>query len=138
MLRSATILGLMSLCVGVLAGCGGGEKGPTLYKIDGTVTWEGKPVPEGDVAIIPVETGGTSGGGKIVDGKFSVQVSSGRKKIEITAMRDVPGKFSEVNPGEKVQIREQYLPAKYNSASELELNVKAEGKNDPVSLELVP
>lgn len=51
-----------------LAGCGGDEV--RRYDISGTVTFQGKPIPEGNIAFEPVE--GDIGGGYafIRDGKF--------------------------------------------------------------------
>lgn len=60
-----------------------------------------------------------------MDGKYSLEATPGRKRVEVTAMRDVPGKFSEANPGEKVPVREQYIPKKFNADSKLEFEVKA-------------
>jgi len=116
--------------MGFLVGCGQSPTGPKLEKVTGKVTFKGEPVKEGDISVIPIGPGGSSAGGKIVDGQFQLEVTAGKKKVEITAMRDVPGKFREDNPGEKMQVREQFIPAKYNAKSELELEVKSDASNE--------
>ncbi len=120
----------LALVLGMAAGCGQAPTGPKLAKVTGKVTFKGEPVKEGDIEVTPLDAGGTSAGAKIVDGQFHFEISPGKKKVAITAMRDVPGKFREDNPGEKLQVREQFIPSKYNAKSELELEVKADGPNE--------
>jgi hypothetical protein len=129
MLRRA----ILTILLGALAsaGCGSAPTGPKLERVTGKVTFKGEPVKEGDITIVPVGEG-TSGGGKIVDGHFSLEVSAGKKIVKIEALRDVPGKFREDNPGEKVQVREQFIPEQFNAKSKLELDVTADGPNDKV------
>lgn len=122
---------LLSLISISFAGCGGQPAGPKLETVTGKVTFDGQSVTEGDITVTPLDPGGRSAGAKIVDGAFTLQTDVGKKKVEITAMRDVPGKFREDNPGEKVQVREQFIPKQYNEKSELTLDVKA-GPNEPV------
>lgn len=122
---------LLSLISLSFAGCGGKPEGPKLETVTGKVTFDGQPLKEGDVTVTPLDPGGRSAGAKIVDGAFTLQTDVGKKKVEIMAMRDVPGKFREDNPGEKVQVREQFIPKQYNEKSDLTLDVKV-GPNDPV------
>jgi hypothetical protein len=49
--------------------------------------------------------------------------------VEITASREVPGQFREDNPGERVAVKEQFIPAKYNSESTLKLEIKPDVKD---------
>jgi hypothetical protein len=65
------------LSVGILlawcAGCG--EQGPPRYKLSGTVTFEGEPVPRGSVILEPDPAEGNKGPSvtaEIRDGKYSV------------------------------------------------------------------
>lgn len=62
--------------------------------------------------------------GDITDGQFTIKSQPGRKQVEITAHRET-GEFDESNPGEKIPLREQYIPARYNSETTLEEEVQA-------------
>ena len=118
-----------SLAAVVSAGCGSAPSGPKLERVTGKVVFKGEPVKEGDITLVPVGEG-TSAGGKIVDGNFSLEVGAGKKTVKIEALRDVPGKFREDNPGEKVQVREQFIPEQYNVKSKLEWDVTPGGPNE--------
>lgn len=48
-------------------GCGG--SGPANYKVSGTITYKGQPIPEGEVFLRPVG-GGPGGFGFIKNGKY--------------------------------------------------------------------
>lgn len=113
---------LVALCL-VTIGCGGGSD---KQSVSGTVTFDGQPVPEGEIIFRPADNKGQSDAGRINDGKFSFQSTPGAKKVSITGMRDVPGKFDDSNPGSpKTPVRESFIPEKYNSRTELTAEVGA-------------
>lgn len=127
---------LSAACLANLIGCGGGtQDGPRTYQIVGTVLYTGEPLKEAEL-LVKTTDGKHATGAKITDGKFQVRVPAGTSIVEITAMRDVPGEFREENPGERVAVREQYIPAKYNTESTLKLDVTPTTKD--VKFELVP
>ena len=67
--RGAAVVGLV-LGLAALAGCGSEEK---LYRVSGTVTYNGKPIPKGLIFFDPDGTKGTAGGqgfANIIDGKY--------------------------------------------------------------------
>lgn len=121
---------LMSFC----AGCDQGG-GVTRCAVEGKVTLDGAPVEEGSIAFIP--TGGTEGptaGGQIQNGQYSVPSAKGpvvgRYRVEIRAPRKT-GKMIQnpmAEPGTMVEEIAEGAPAKYNSESTLEEEIKA-GKN---------
>jgi hypothetical protein len=86
--------------------------------VSGTVAFDGKPMPDGYVIFTP-EGGGTPAAGPISDGKFSFMASPGNHRVEIEASQFVGPK----NPIMGLQPREQYVPARYNSASTLQREV---------------
>ena len=64
---------LLSLVL-FLAGCGGEKR----YDLSGTVTYKGKPVPEGYIVFEPDTSKGNTGGpsrAKIIDGKYDTSSS---------------------------------------------------------------
>lgn len=123
---------LATLCVAfvlvIASGCG--ESGPETVKITGAVSLDGTPIPEGDI-LFRDATGSTgSCAAKITDGVYEMDSTLGAKKVEIRAMRDVPGKMDESNPGESVPMREMYIPKKYNTDSELTADVSEASQVD--------
>ncbi|NLY01575.1 MAG: hypothetical protein GXY83_36265 [Rhodopirellula sp.] len=119
-----TGFGLILLLVGslVLAGCGG-SGGPSTYGVSGTVTFDGKPLPEGDIIFRDPAGQSPSAAGRITDGKYAFESTAGKKDVIIKAVGEVPGKFDESNPGEKVPVVEQYLPDRYNDKTTLSAEV---------------
>ena len=119
---------VLSMLLGTLClfGCGSGKEGPALYPVAGEVTLNGTPLPEGDIIFRPADGSGHSYAGKIVDGKFTVEVEAGKKTVEITARQEIPGKTREDNPGEIVTETQQVVPEKYNVNTELTADVSAD------------
>lgn len=129
-MKSACRLILLLGCSLALAACGG-PAGPATYDVSGTVTLDGAPLSEGQIAFRAADGQGQSYGGKIENGAYAFECAPGKKKVSITASREVPGKFDEQNPGEKVPLIEQYIPAQYNEETTLEAEVtKSEGNFD--------
>src|SRR5258708_2386637 len=46
----------------VVAGCGGSSVRPTMGRVHGTVSYEGKPLDKGRITFTPVSSDGISGG----------------------------------------------------------------------------
>jgi hypothetical protein len=115
----------------MLVGCGGGGDGPDRVPISGTVTFDGSPLPTGEIRFVPADGSGQAEATAIMDGKFSAEVTPGSKRVEITASREDPANMVEsaVNPGQKEPTFVQYIPESYNATSTLTAEVKAEGEN---------
>lgn len=114
-----------------LAGCGGGETGPVRYPVTGTAAFDGTPIPDGDIQFIPVDGQGPTDAGKIVSGKYTLETTAGKKKVAIQATRE--GKEmveSGIEPGKMEPVREDYIPAKYNTSTELTAEVSKAGPNN--------
>lgn len=64
---------LLVLLAGVgMVGCG--QQGPRRYDLFGQVTYEGKPVPMGEISLDPAERGVGGGFAPITDGRFDTSV----------------------------------------------------------------
>jgi hypothetical protein len=123
------LLALAGCLPALLAGCGDSKR----QGIEGTVTFDGKPLEKGYVAFTP-QPGTTSptAGAEIKDGRFSIGAAEGvfvgKFRVEIIATRPsnkTVRNFRGVFPN----VDEQFLPARYNSESELSVDVKSNGRN---------
>ena len=109
------------------AGCGGSGVGSQKVIISGVVTYDGKPIANGELRSYPIEgTKGAVSGGPIRDGAYVAQgkggVPIGKHRVEIQAFR--PAKGHESNPeGGPV---DQYLPARFNESSKLTEEITTE------------
>jgi hypothetical protein len=116
----------------LFVGCA--PSGPPMHTVTGTVTFDGQPVAVGDITFRDAAGQTRSYAGKIVNGAYSFESSPGSKIVEITAMREVPGKVDTSNPGEEVPLREQYIPASYNTETTLTADISADSKTADFSL----
>jgi len=104
-----------------MAGCGG-EAGPTT--VSGIVKVDGQPLAKGAISFAPVDGQSTTSGGAITDGAYSVKVPKGMQKVSISAPK-VTGtrKLYDTPDSPTMEITEEALPAKFNTATELTLDV---------------
>lgn len=127
---------VVSLTIAIAAcGCGGDDP-LRRYSVSGTATFDGQPLPEGDIVFLPTDGKARPEGGAIKNGAFTVDMVPGKKRVEIRASRENPGKLidSMLEPGKKVPAREDYIPAKYNDKSELTADVTS--STPPLKFEL--
>lgn len=118
----------VSLVCLALVGCGGGATGPDEHVVSGEVTFKGEPVENGRILFRQTEGSQQAFSGEINKGAYSLKTAPGKMHIEITASRIIPGKFDNSN-GTPEPVGEMYIPAKYNSKSELTAEVVAGQKN---------
>ncbi|TWT59328.1 hypothetical protein [Rubinisphaera italica] len=141
MSKSLSLLILISIS---LSGCGGGGDGPSRASVEGQVTFSGEPVQSGFIQFIPQQ--GDEGAPvklTIKDGKYDTSsdpldnrgIPLATCRVEITATRDT-GKQIKNMMGEMEPESEQYIPAKYNTDSELQTEITSD--TDEVNYELVP
>jgi hypothetical protein len=120
-----------ALVAASFGGCGG-NGGPERVVVSGVVTYNGKPIPDGAILFSPT-TALPTVGGVIVNGKYKVDglggVPVGTHKVQFEAFRTVPmpGK-DQVRPGFGDTLRRQYLPAKLNADSELQMTIPPGGR----------
>jgi hypothetical protein len=68
---------------------------------------------------------------RIVDGRYSTEVTAGDWTVNIQAVRET----GPVNPVLREAPREQFIPAKYNGESKLQMTVPSEQKEFNYDLE---
>jgi hypothetical protein len=101
-------------------GCSSGEK---TYPVSGTVTFDGKEIESGSITFDAADGGPGSFSAGIRDGKYELRCTAGKKKVSVMAYRPVG------DPDAATPNRENYIPTRYNSRTELEADVEPGGRN---------
>jgi hypothetical protein len=120
-----SIVLLLGICC--LAGCG--DRGPDRVVVSGTVTFNGKPLPHGNIRFMPTGDSAVPMAGTIVrDGVYKVErhggVPVGAYKIEIEAYQVDKRHTNPDSPMARGAPRIQYLPKRYNANSELTITIE--------------
>lgn len=124
-----TSLALVVCLVFGSLGCSSSTSGPDMHVVQGTVTFDGKPVETGRILFRQTEGDGRAYSTEIVEGSYKLEVKEGPSEVAITASRLIPGKFDHSN-GTPEQMGEMYIPAKYNRKTELNAMVQSGGENE--------
>lgn len=122
------------LTVSLLIGCG--DAGPERVIVAGTVAFNGKPLPSGMILFVPtVDSSVPASGASIVDGRYKIDgrggAAVGSYRVQIEAFREKSGNepavvSRDVHRGKQI---DQYLPARYNARTELQVTVES-GKRE--------
>lgn len=129
------VCALLAACI---VGCGGGA----ACSLSGQVTFDGQPIPDGNIRLNPIEgTPGVGGATKIVDGAYEIAegdgMLAGKHEVLISATRGtgrmVRAENLDGGPSQTEHI-EQYIPARYNHDTELELELKPGENTENFSL----
>lgn len=110
----------------VLTGCLRGTDGVDRVVVRGTVTYNGKPVKDGNIRFVPQHGAKAPvSGGSIVNGQYEIGmrggVPVGKHHVEITSFRKLPKRYADAPEG--MVPKEQLLPKKYNTETELEQEI---------------
>ena len=116
-------LGFLLVFLPLLAGCSSSP--PGTYSVSGTVTFNEKPLPEGNILFSNADGTGVPAAGVIRNGKFRINATPGKKQVAIFATR----KVGEVDPVMGARQREMYIPKRYNDETMLTAEVTPGGKN---------
>ena len=120
------------LLAATLVGCG--DASDNSVPVSGNVTLDGAPLPSGTLTLTPTDGVGPSAGAQITDGHYETKAVPGPKQVTIIAQREKAGGTAAANP-HAGPATEQYLPAKYNTATELKTDVPTDG-SDQVNFDL--
>lgn len=135
------VLSLLVVIFVVASGCGG-QKGPPTIPVSGTVKLDGEPIAKGEIIFKDFAGKEKASAGPIKDGKFSFPSTFGKKKVEISAQKEVksnkkhiggiPGDpISDTNPSNEMV---EMFPPKYNTQTELTVEVDAQNTTFPFDL----
>ncbi|WP_233215799.1 hypothetical protein [Rhodopirellula bahusiensis] len=121
----ACSIGLTALSL-TFAGCSGGSD-LDLQPVTGTVTFDGKLIENGRIQFRSVSGGRRSFSAAIEAGEYAMETATGPMTVEVRASRLIEGKFDTSNPDELTPKGEMYIPQKYNSRTELTVDVPSGG-----------
>lgn len=114
--------------------CAGCEQ-PNTGAVTGKVVVDGVPAENGSIAFYPLAGKSFTAGSEIADGRYSAQVPLGRCRVEIRVSKIVGEQKLYDSADSPVQpVMEEMLPALYNTASELEIDVVAGGNEHDFEL----
>lgn len=142
--RLVGLLAIMSLFS--LAGCSGDRTEPfkNLVPVSGTITYDGELLEHGIVSFAPLDPGGQSATGKIVDGKFTMQttvsapgVVAGKYQVMVDATETLETTPSN-NPAELYAKPKNLIPARYSNAKTSGLEIEVVSGMSPPTWNLEP
>jgi len=134
MLKSVAGVGFLMITLILQVGCG--PSGPEIARVQGTVTMDGKPLPNAIIMFVPVG-GRPSVSETDANGKYVLEFSGGRKgaipginRVEINT-----GRLAYEKDGKNYPAVKESVPVQYNRLTTLEFNVEA-GKNNTADFAL--
>lgn len=109
----------------IVTGCG--NQGPPRVAVQGTVQFDGKPVPDGSIRFIPLEgTPGPESAAAIVDGKYLLDEDTGppigKLRVEIRQGATIPPGLTNDHSAalpKKYQLPQNKIPPQFNDRSSL-------------------
>jgi hypothetical protein len=123
----------VAACVAALLSIVGCSGAPEQVGVSGKVTFDGTPVEDGQIEFEPQGAGGRMAFAMISGGQYATAqergIQPGKYLVRITASRPT-GKAAEqdsFNRDATAVVNEQFIPAKYNSASDLQIEIGAAG-----------
>jgi hypothetical protein len=123
----------VSLCLTVLAsaGCGSPDQASPRVQLSGVVTLDGAPLESGQIMFVPKDGKlQPTGAGISAGGKFSAAVAPGAMQVEIRSPKITGSRKAYDTPDSPMlDITEEQIPSRYNTKSELTIDV-VEGQND--------
>jgi hypothetical protein len=117
----------IALAAALAAGCADDGKAT----VSGRVLLDGKPLERGTIGFLPADGQAPSAAARIEDGSYVAEVAPGPKKVEILGFRVVgQEKHDPRDPSSPmVDVTEQFLPDRYNKATELTCEI-ADSRGD--------
>ena len=123
--------------LGFFLGCGDNGR----LSVQGKVTVDGTPVENGYIYLTPLPgTDGPTTGAKIIDGSYKVApgkgVFQGSFEVAIKVWEESKKMTEDFATGEKTKGIQQTLPPKFNTKTELTVDIKAGKDSYDFNLEL--
>lgn len=100
--------------------------------ISGEITFDGKPLPSGEMSLRPFDSG-PSAAGRIEDGRFVLPANKGpmpgKYLVRIESMQPTGKTVTLSGTSLQVEEMEQVVPDDYNAGSQLVIEVTGDGEN---------
>ncbi|CAN5285486.1 hypothetical protein BH11PLA2_BH11PLA2_10330 [soil metagenome] len=109
MIGSNARRGLLIIGIVASAGCNLGEPTGT---VSGTITLDGKPVPDGLIRFVPADGNSQPGDSFITNGQYQLTMTIGDKKVEILSLKANGAAVDTASQGKGTSV--QLIPEKYN------------------------
>jgi hypothetical protein len=115
----------------IISGC---DSLSRRMRMRGEVSYAGEPVEDGAILLSPIEgTAGHATGGPIRQGRYDIAakdapVGGGTYRVDITGLR-LSGRHIKTPEG-VMHVRDQYIPAAYNSQSSLRVTISSEASGN--------
>jgi len=125
-MRTPLVCAAALTCLSLLTGCGGSD----LCPVSGTVTLKGQNLDQGTITFVSAGGDGAQASVGITNGQYALDEAKGLKPGKYRVSIDSPdGKTpdpsSDAAPGPSGNFSSvNRIPAKYNTASQLEVEVK--------------
>lgn len=116
--------GILVFATAALLAFTGCSESTTHGTVQGTVTLDGEPLPEGVVRFVPTDRSTGTASAAITNGEYSATVPIGLNRLEFSAPK-VTGKqkMYETPDSPTVDVVTELIPERYNLQSELQLQV---------------
>lgn len=118
---------VLSLLFLNLLGCGS-----SLVSVSGQVSYDRQLIEQGEIRFVPAEPRQRGHGAAIAAGEYSLELPAGNYQVQVTASR--PVKATKSDPS-SVGMREDFIPAKYNTQTTLKTTISAD-QNEDLNFEL--
>lgn len=125
---------IAAILLAAIVGATGCNSKPAQGVVAGVITLDGKPLETGTIRLSPLEGAGNTAGGSIESGgNYSVAIAPGKYRVEISATALRGGKSDRHSGGVEAVV--QLVPEKYNTKSQLSVDVTSGRNEHPFNLE---
>ena len=113
-----------------LMGCSGRPyEGEVRIPLSGKVTYDGKPIDGGTISFLPADESKRVSGGPLIQGAYSVPEEKGANpgsyRVEVRWPQPTGKKYKDPDTLETFNEQKESMPARYNTQSELKVEVSA-------------
>jgi len=130
---AAALLGALALAAG---GCA--DDGKNEVEVSGSVSIDGRPIPQGMITFLAEDGQTPTGGGPIKDGKYTAKVPPGKKKVMVLGNEIVGTEPSlkGVPDSAPRDVLKTLTPLEYNAAHVTPLRADITGSQEGLDFEL--